>query len=98
MVADVDLQAAEAVASGCQKVAVTTTAGNTGFRVEAVHVDVTSEDSIVRMTAAMLQAFPRIDYCLNNAGVSCCTPTFVVPLFGILLRQPCLTVLLTVSF
>lgn len=81
MVADIDLQAAEAVASSCRQVA---TVG-AGIRVEAVHVDVMSEDSVVRMTTVTLRAFPRIDYCLNNAGVSRCTPTaLVLPLFAFL--------------
>jgi len=65
MVADLDADAASNVAAECRAVAI-----NVEFRVEQVHVDVTLEASVQHATAQTVQAFGRIDYCVNCAGVS----------------------------
>ena len=40
-----------------------------GCRVEVTQVDVTQEDSVQKATDYMVEAFGRIDYCVNCAGV-----------------------------
>lgn len=65
LVADVAIEAAEKVAAEC-KVGAT----NSRFRSEAVLVDVTKEDSVRSLMGHMANAFGRMDYCINCAGVS----------------------------
>ncbi|KAI1142780.1 NAD(P)-binding protein [Hypoxylon sp. FL0543] len=64
MVADIDLTAATAVAAECKSVA-----SNPGFKAEAVHMDVTSEESVDLATGHTSKAFGRIDYCVTCAGI-----------------------------
>ncbi len=61
VVADLQLEKAEAVAKG-----ITT---NTGRRAIAVHVDVSSKASVERMVRAAVGAFGRVDILVNNAGI-----------------------------
>ena len=65
MVADVDVHASANVAAECNAVAI-----NVDFRVEHVQVDVTLEVSVKQAITQTMQAFGRIDYCVNCAGVS----------------------------
>ncbi|PFH62267.1 hypothetical protein XA68_14398 [Ophiocordyceps unilateralis] len=65
VIADRDVKAAAQVAAECKAVA---TAAQ--FRVESVHMDVTEKTSVEQATDYMVQAFGRIDYCINCAGVS----------------------------
>jgi NAD(P)-dependent dehydrogenase (short-subunit alcohol dehydrogenase family) len=65
MVADLDADAGGNVAAECRAVAT-----NAQFRVERIHVDITLEASVEHATAQTVQAFGRIDYCVNCAGVS----------------------------
>jgi NAD(P)-dependent dehydrogenase (short-subunit alcohol dehydrogenase family) len=65
MIADLDADAGGLVAAECRAVAT-----NLEFRVEGIHIDVTLEASVKHATAQTLQAFGRIDYCVNCAGVS----------------------------
>ena len=65
MIADLDEDAANKVVAECKAVAT-----NAEFRIEQVHVDVTHEASVEHATAQTMQAFGRIDYCVNSAGVS----------------------------
>ena len=69
VIADINLEAAQAVAASSSAAATAP-----GFRAEAVFVDVTKEDSVSGAVARMAGQFPRIDYCVNSAGV-CATPT-----------------------
>lgn len=64
MIADLNLPAAQATVDECRKVAT-----NSRFAVKAVEADVSSEESVEKLTAAMVEAFGRIDYCVNGAGV-----------------------------
>ena len=63
--ADLDLDAAIAVAAKCQAVAT-----NKTFRAEGIQVDVTHEYSVRRIFKHMVALFGRVDYCVNCAGVS----------------------------
>ncbi len=65
LVADVAIEAAADVVAECKAVAT-----NTQFRAEAVHVDITQEDSVRRLIGRMTEVFGRMDYCVNCAGVS----------------------------
>ncbi|KAH9907514.1 NAD(P)-binding protein [Xylariomycetidae sp. FL2044] len=65
MVADLDLEAAQKAATESKGVAT-----NPEYRVEVVHVDVTSEASVKTATENMVQSFGRIDYCVNSAGIN----------------------------
>jgi NAD(P)-dependent dehydrogenase (short-subunit alcohol dehydrogenase family) len=71
-VADLDLDAAQKVAEECK-----TTSTNPNFRIEALHIDVTSDVSINKAISSTIEIFGRIDYCVNSAGVSCLTPYFL---------------------
>ncbi|KAI1412629.1 NAD(P)-binding protein [Hypoxylon sp. FL1857] len=64
MVADIDVAAATAVAAECKSVA-----SNPGFKAEAVHIDVTLEESVGLATAHASKTFGRIDYCVTCAGI-----------------------------
>ncbi|KAI0593537.1 NAD(P)-binding protein [Biscogniauxia sp. FL1348] len=66
MVADIDLEAAQAVAIACKAAATNSSAG---FRAEAIHMDVTKEESVKRATALTVEIFGHIDYCATNAGI-----------------------------
>lgn len=73
MVADIHFGAALEVAEMCRRAAAAAArAGNEagGCRVEAVCVDVTSEESVRAMMDHAKQIFGRVDYCVNSAGVS----------------------------
>jgi NAD(P)-dependent dehydrogenase (short-subunit alcohol dehydrogenase family) len=65
MVADINLDAANQVAALSQAAATAP-----GFRAEAVHVDVTVEESVSKAVSHTVKQFGRIDYCINCAGVS----------------------------
>ncbi|KAG8164441.1 hypothetical protein KVR01_006359 [Diaporthe batatas] len=65
LVADVNLNAAREVSELCRAAASHTG----GFLVEALAVDVTSEESVSLMVRHAVQAFGRVDYCVNSAGV-----------------------------
>ncbi|KAJ2971760.1 hypothetical protein NUW58_g9326 [Xylaria curta] len=65
MVADINLGAAASVAKTCLAASVVPQ-----FRVKSVHIDVTLEESVKCATRRMVEAFGRIDYCVNSAGVS----------------------------
>lgn len=69
LIADLNVEAASRVAAECRAVA---TAAN--FRAESCQIDVSQEVSVVNATAYMVETFKRIDYCINCAGVSSCTP------------------------
>lgn len=71
MVADIDIEAAEAVAASCRAAAPTGSGSDAkpGFRAEAVHVDVTVEVSLRQALSRMIEIFGRVDYCVNSAGV-----------------------------
>lgn len=71
MVADIHFGAALEVAEMC-RAAADAGAGNEagGCHVEAVCVDVTSEQSVRAMMDHAKQKFGRVDYCVNSAGVS----------------------------
>ncbi|KAH8203057.1 hypothetical protein TruAng_002785 [Truncatella angustata] len=64
MVADISIGAATEVVAECQAVAT-----NSQFHVEACQVDITKEDSVRSLVGKMVQAFGRIDYCVNCAGI-----------------------------
>ncbi|KAK0634888.1 hypothetical protein B0T17DRAFT_586555 [Bombardia bombarda] len=66
MVADIDLDAATKVTAKCEK---STTRPAGGFGAAAVHIDVTLEESVKSAMARAVQAFGRIDYCVNCAGI-----------------------------
>lgn len=70
MIADLDADAGGLVAAECRAVAT-----NVEFQVGGIHVDVTREASVKHATAQTVQAFGRIDYCVNCAGVSSSRPT-----------------------
>lgn len=72
MVADIDFEAAEAVAAACLAATPTEPDTKPGFRAEAVYVDVTVEASLRQALCRMIEVFGRIDYCVNSAGVRDC--------------------------
>ena len=69
MVADLDVDAGRKVAAECKAIAI-----NAEFQGEHVQIDVTQEVSVQNATARAMQAFGRIDYCVNSAGVSASEP------------------------
>lgn len=69
LIADVNVEAASRVAAECRAVA---TAAS--FRAQSCQIDVSQEVSVVNATGYMVEAFGRIDYCINCAGVSPCVP------------------------
>lgn len=64
MVADLDIAAARRVADETKAAA-----ANPHCKVEASHIDVTSEQSVRDAIKTVSQLFGRIDYCVNCAGV-----------------------------
>ncbi|KAI0147455.1 hypothetical protein GGR57DRAFT_251662 [Xylariaceae sp. FL1272] len=64
MIADINLEAANDVSKE-----ISAKVASQQFKIEACHVDITSEDSVKQATAQMVQSFGRIDYCVNSAGV-----------------------------
>ncbi|PYH85490.1 NAD(P)-binding protein [Aspergillus uvarum CBS 121591] len=75
IVADLDVSAAETVGAQCVPVA-----SNPKFRAEAIQVDITKEDSVKRAVDKAVQAFGRIDYCVNCAGIGVQQGTDIVSL------------------
>jgi NAD(P)-dependent dehydrogenase (short-subunit alcohol dehydrogenase family) len=72
MIADINLDAAQAVAKEVQEQQQRQqTQSKAGCCTEAVHLDVTNESSVEQATARMVELFGRIDYCVHCAGVSC---------------------------
>jgi hypothetical protein len=65
LIADINISAAKDVTAECKEVATAP-----GFRAEAIHIDVTKEDSVEQATSFMVETFGRIDYCVTCAGVS----------------------------
>lgn len=65
IVADLSVDAAKDTVAECQAVAT-----NAQFKGFAIQVDVTKEDSVVRLFGETVKEFGRIDYCVNCAGVS----------------------------
>ncbi|EMR70829.1 putative 2- -hydroxypropyl- dehydrogenase protein [Eutypa lata UCREL1] len=65
MIADINFKMAE-VAVNAVKAAAT----RSNFRVEAIAVDVTLEESVGAVMKEMVDSFQRIDYCVTCAGVS----------------------------
>ncbi|KAI0850358.1 NAD(P)-binding protein [Daldinia vernicosa] len=63
LVADINLKAAEETIAEATAVAT-----NPSFRAEAIHLDVTSEESVKQAVAKMIESFGRIDYCVHCAG------------------------------
>jgi NAD(P)-dependent dehydrogenase (short-subunit alcohol dehydrogenase family) len=68
MIGDVDIRAAQAAADACMTISAAG-GGNTSFRAEAIHVDVTVEASVGHAVSMMTQSFGRIDYCVMSAGI-----------------------------
>ncbi|KAL4957400.1 hypothetical protein BDW69DRAFT_200982 [Aspergillus filifer] len=64
LVADINTAAAAETADLCR--GVTT---NPDFRVEAVHIDITNEESVRNAAALTVKTFGRMDYCVNCAGI-----------------------------
>ncbi|KAI1405139.1 hypothetical protein F4819DRAFT_494345 [Hypoxylon fuscum] len=64
MVADLDIDSANEVASACKSSAI-----NPNFRVRSIVVDVTLEESVKHAAEDTAEAFGRIDYCVNCAGI-----------------------------
>ncbi|CAJ2513206.1 Uu.00g013250.m01.CDS01 [Anthostomella pinea] len=69
LIADLDLEAAKTTASEA-----TAASKQRGFRVEAVAVDVTYQESVESVVKQMVDSFGRIDYCVTCAGVPVRTP------------------------
>lgn len=63
MIADINLQAAQTVAVACKA------ASGSRIPTEAVHIDVTKDESVEGVMDLMIQAFSRLDYCVNSVGV-----------------------------
>ncbi|KAI0808632.1 NAD(P)-binding protein [Xylaria sp. FL0064] len=64
LVADLNIDAARAVATECN-----TVASSPNFVAESVQLDVTNEESVQHAVAYMLKLFGRTDYCINCAGI-----------------------------
>ncbi|KAF5620207.1 short-chain dehydrogenase reductase SDR [Fusarium sp. NRRL 52700] len=64
LVADIAVGLAKDVVNECKAAAV-----NKDFRCEAIHVDVTREESVQNLMSHAVQTFGRIDYCVNSAGI-----------------------------
>ncbi|KAI0151715.1 NAD(P)-binding protein [Xylariaceae sp. FL1272] len=69
VVADIDLEAAKSTASDIRA-----EMKQPGFRVEAVHVDATSLESVEAAFTQMVDSFGRIDYCVTTVGIPVLTP------------------------
>ncbi|KAF2644243.1 NAD(P)-binding protein [Massarina eburnea CBS 473.64] len=69
LVADMNLDSARAVVEECRGVATAA-----GIRIEAIHIDVGSTESVQQATEHMVKTFGRIDYCVNSAGIGVETP------------------------
>ncbi len=65
LIADINLDTAKEVAELCK-----TKSTTPHFSVEAIQVDVAVEESVKVAASRMTALFPRIDYCVNCAGVS----------------------------
>lgn len=66
MIADIDFELAQEAVN-----VVKGAATRSNFRVEAVSVDITIEESVQSAIKQMVDSFGRIDYCVICAGVSC---------------------------
>ncbi|KAI1465804.1 NAD(P)-binding protein [Daldinia caldariorum] len=64
LVADINLKAAEETVAEA-----TAAATNPSFRAEAIHLDVSDEESVKKSVARMIESFGRIDYCVHCAGI-----------------------------
>ncbi|KAF6813134.1 3-alpha-(Or 20-beta)-hydroxysteroid dehydrogenase [Colletotrichum musicola] len=64
LIADISVTAAASAVAKCEAAAT-----NSRFRAVAIHVDVTLEDSVQSLMDQMTQAFGRMDYCINCAGI-----------------------------
>ncbi|KAL6855656.1 NAD(P)-binding protein [Trichoderma novae-zelandiae] len=64
LIADMNVEAATRVAAECRAVATAPS-----FRAESFHVDVSQEESVEKASKYMVEAFGRIDYCINCAGI-----------------------------
>ncbi|RYP77894.1 hypothetical protein DL769_003305 [Monosporascus sp. CRB-8-3] len=63
VVADLDLDSAQKVATEAKTVAT-----DNSFHVEAIHVDVTLQESVDNMVNHTARSFGRLDYCVICAG------------------------------
>lgn len=73
VIADIDMEAAGAVAAECRQAA----PSRSGFSADAVSIDVRQEDSVNSALALAARTLGRIDYCVNAAGVSTSSHTCV---------------------
>ncbi|KAI0144376.1 NAD(P)-binding protein [Xylariaceae sp. FL1272] len=73
LVADLNLKAAQEVAAEAAALS-----SHSGFRAEAIEVDVSVEESVAAMIAYMTDTFGRVDYCIHSAGISLVSYTSVV--------------------
>ncbi|OTA90867.1 hypothetical protein M434DRAFT_22699 [Hypoxylon sp. CO27-5] len=64
LVADINLEAAQQTVSESKAVAT-----NPAFRAEAIHLDITVEESVKSTVAHIIESFGRIDYCVHSAGI-----------------------------
>ncbi|KAI1170033.1 hypothetical protein F4777DRAFT_592255 [Nemania sp. FL0916] len=64
MIADINLKDAETVAAECKQVST-----RSGFRAEAVYIDVTLESSVKEAVAYLVATFQRVDHCVISAGI-----------------------------
>ncbi|KAI0505867.1 hypothetical protein F5B22DRAFT_639602 [Xylaria bambusicola] len=69
LVADLNIDAARAVATECNAVA-----SSPNFVVETIQLDVTQETSVQHAVEHTVKLFGRIDYCINCAGIGVETP------------------------
>ncbi|KAI1170962.1 hypothetical protein F4777DRAFT_594517 [Nemania sp. FL0916] len=65
LVADINLKAAQEVAAEAAALS-----SRSGFRAEAIEVDVSVEESVTAMIVYMSDTFGRVDYCIHSAGIS----------------------------
>jgi NAD(P)-dependent dehydrogenase (short-subunit alcohol dehydrogenase family) len=65
MIADLSIDAAKETQSECQAVAT-----HPQFEGRVSSTDVTKEESVISLFQQTADAFGRIDYCVNSAGVS----------------------------
>ncbi|KAI1098586.1 NAD(P)-binding protein [Jackrogersella minutella] len=64
LVADIDLKTAESTVAEAK-----TVASNPSFQAQAIHIDVTLEESVKNAVEHMVKSFGRIDYCVHCAGI-----------------------------
>ncbi|KAI2606572.1 hypothetical protein GGR54DRAFT_437932 [Hypoxylon sp. NC1633] len=64
LVADLDHEAAQKTVAKAKAVA-----SNPDFKAEAIHIDVSVEESVKNAVAHMVQSFGRVDYCVHSAGI-----------------------------